>query len=287
MNASQQEQGPQDQTVAELLVDYLARAGVEHIFGVAGSTIMPILDGLEVDGRVRYVAARYELSAAEMASGYARAGARLGVVMTHVGPGATSCVTAMVGAARDGVPLLLITGNEETETLARQPYHDWELLRVMGSITRFSYQITRPDQLPHVVRRALGEAARGVTQPVHIDLPEDIGLQTVPGDVAQEWLAEVGPVLDALSSAPAVPLSRPTPSAAEVEQAARLLAAAQALHEAIGAPLPYYRQDKFDTMLAVLRLSLDEETFSSTWREGKAMSLDEMIAYALDAPLST
>ena len=215
-------------TVADVVIDYLARAGVEHIFGVAGSTVMPLLDAMESDGRIAYVGARYELSAAEMASGYARAGARLGVAMTHVGPGATSCITAMVGAARDGVPLLLITGNEESHTLARQPYHDWELLRVMGSITRFSHQVTRPSDVPHLLRRALGEATRGVTQPVHIDLPEDIALQRVPEETVQAWLADVEPVLSAVNTAPAVPISRPAPRNDEIAAAVGLLAGADA-----------------------------------------------------------
>ncbi len=228
MSASSSTGQAEDPTVAELLVEYLARGGVQHLFGVAGSTIMPILDGLASEDRIAYVGARYELSAVEMASGYARAGARLGVAMTHVGPGATSCVTAMVGAARDGVPLLLITGNEETETLARQPYHDWELQKVMGTITRFSYRINRADELPHVVRRALGEATRGVPQPVHIDLPEDIALQTVDAESRRRWLALVDPVLTSLASAPAVPISRPAPNDDEVATALSLLADSQA-----------------------------------------------------------
>lgn len=217
-----------NRTVGEVLVDLLARAGVDTVFGVAGSTIMPILDALEDDERVRYVGARHELSAAEMASGYARASARLGVVMTHVGPGASSCVTALAGAARDGVPLLLITGNEESQTLARQPYHDWDLRGVMSALTAFSYQITRPDELSHALRRALSEAVRGVTRPVHIDLPEDLALAPVDPGEAAAWLADIEPVLAGMAAAPAVPVSRPAPSTAEVTAAVELLAGAQA-----------------------------------------------------------
>lgn len=215
-------------TVGEVLVDMLARAGVDKVFGVAGSTIMPVLDALVDDDRLQYVGARYELSAAEMASGYARACARLGIVMTHVGPGATSCVTALAGAARDGVPLLLITGNEESQTLVRQPYHDWDLRGVMSSLTAFTHQITRPDELPHALRRALGEALRGVTRPVHIDLPEDVALALVDPKDVDAWLADIEPMLAGIAAAPAVPISRPAPSPAEVTAAVELLAGANA-----------------------------------------------------------
>lgn len=231
----------QNRTVGEVLVDLLARAGVERIFGVAGSTIMPILDALEDDDRVTYVGARYELSAAEMASGYARASARLGIVMTHVGPGATSVITAMAGAARDGVPLLLITGNEESQTLAREPYHDWDLMGVMRSLTSYSYRISRTDELPHVLRRALTEALRGVTRPVHIDLPEDLALAQVSAEEAAEWLAEIGPVCDAIAAAPAAPVSRPAPSPGEAAAAVELLASAQSPMVLLGEAVQWAR----------------------------------------------
>lgn len=231
----------EQRTVGEVLVDLLARAGVERVFGVAGSTIMPILDALEDDDRLDYVGARYELSAAEMASGYARAGARLGVVMTHVGPGATSVVTAMAGAIRDGVPVLLITGNEESETLAREPYHDWDLMGVMASLTAFSYRISRPDELPHVLRRALTEALRGAPRPVHIDLPEDLALARVGDDEAAAWLAEIEPVCAALAAAGAMPVSRPAPSPGEVAAAADLLATAEAPILLIGEAVQWAR----------------------------------------------
>lgn len=221
------QQTTEDRTVSEVMVDMLARAGVRHLFGVAGSSIMPLLDALESDGRIEYVGARYELSAAEMASGYARATSRLGIVMTHVGPGATSVITAMAGAVRDGVPMLLITGNEESETLSRQPYHDWDLMAVMAPLTAFSYRITRPDELPHVLRRALGEALRGVARPVHIDLPEDIGLLPVDAATAAGWLATIEPVLASMAAARAIPLSRPAPSPEEVGAVVELLAGAQ------------------------------------------------------------
>ena len=214
-------------TVADILVDYLVDAGVNEVFGVAGSTVMPILDAIATDGRINYIGARYEQSAADMASGYARASGRLGVVMTHVGPGATSVFTAMVGAARDGVPLLLITGNEESDTLARVPYHDWDILGVMSKVTNFSQRLSRAADLPHVLRRGLGQATRVVTQPVHIDIPEDIALERITGDEAREWLPYVSPTLDALKRSGTAPINRPAPAQGDIRSAVDCIAAAR------------------------------------------------------------
>lgn len=213
-------------TVADILVDYLVDAGVTEVFGVAGSTIMPILDSIATDGRIKYVGARYEQSAADMASGYARASGRLGVVLTHVGPGATSVFTAMVGAACDGVPLLLITGNEESDTLSRKPYHDWDILGVMSTVTNSSQRLSRAADLPHMVRRALGKATRVVTQPVHLDIPEDIALERISSDEVQEWSSHVAPTLSALRTAVTAPISRPAPSESDIRTTVDLVIAA-------------------------------------------------------------
>ncbi|GAA3750204.1 thiamine pyrophosphate-binding protein [Salinactinospora qingdaonensis] len=221
--------GPDRQvTVADALVALLARGGVRDVFGVAGSTIMPLLDGIAANGHIRYVGARHEQSAADMASGYARTSGRLGVVLTHVGPGATSCVTSIVGAARDGVPMLLITGNEESETLVREPYHDWDIMGAMGAVTNFSYRITRVDQVPHVLRRALGQAMRGAAQPVHIDLPEDIALATIPAEQARQWHDDAGPILDDIAACGTAPATRIAPNARAVAGIADMLAEATA-----------------------------------------------------------
>ena len=128
--------------VADLVVDLLTAGGVTDWFGVAGTTVMPLLEAISHDGRVRYHSARHEHVAMDMASGYARASSRLGVCMTHVGPGVTNTVTSLVTAARDRVPVLLISGNEESWTLIRRPYHDWPATAALAPTAASNGQLT-------------------------------------------------------------------------------------------------------------------------------------------------
>ncbi|MFQ5796796.1 MAG: BTAD domain-containing putative transcriptional regulator, partial [Candidatus Bipolaricaulia bacterium] len=66
------------------------------------------------------------------------------------------------------------------------------------------------------------------------------------------------------------------------ERAARLFGAAEALREAIGFPLPpSYRADYYDRNVAAVRTKLGEEAFAMAWAEGRAMTLEQAIAYAL------
>ena len=66
------------------------------------------------------------------------------------------------------------------------------------------------------------------------------------------------------------------------ERATRLLGAAEALREEVGAPLPPADRARYERSVAAVRAGLDEETFESAWAQGRAMPLEQAVAYALD-----
>jgi hypothetical protein len=67
------------------------------------------------------------------------------------------------------------------------------------------------------------------------------------------------------------------------EQATRLLGAAEALAEAVGATLPAAARAAYHDQIDALRRSLGEEPFAAAWAEGRALTL----AQAIDAALSS
>ena len=66
----------------------------------------------------------------------------------------------------------------------------------------------------------------------------------------------------------------------QAERTARLCAAAAALREVIGAPLPPSERATYERTVATARAHLDEETFATAWEEGQAMALEQAIAAA-------
>ena len=64
-------------------------------------------------------------------------------------------------------------------------------------------------------------------------------------------------------------------------QGARLLGAAIGVRESIGAPLPPYERTEHDTAIAQVRAVLDHDIFSAAWAEGRAMTLERAVEYAL------
>jgi DNA-binding CsgD family transcriptional regulator len=70
-------------------------------------------------------------------------------------------------------------------------------------------------------------------------------------------------------------------------RAARLCAAAEALHASLGSEAFAGVRGDRERMVATLRTCLDEEAFAAAWAEGRAMMPEQAIAYALeDAPHS-
>jgi predicted ATPase/DNA-binding SARP family transcriptional activator/DNA-binding CsgD family transcriptional regulator len=69
----------------------------------------------------------------------------------------------------------------------------------------------------------------------------------------------------------------------EPERAARLFGASEALLEAVGAPRYAQAQarDFYERAVEELRCHLDEEAFETAWSEGRAMSPEQAIEYAL------
>ncbi len=70
-------------------------------------------------------------------------------------------------------------------------------------------------------------------------------------------------------------------ASAAPQRAARLLGAAEALREAIGVPLPTYDRADYDRAAEGARAAVTEPVFATAWAEGRAMTLEQAIEYAL------
>ncbi len=64
-------------------------------------------------------------------------------------------------------------------------------------------------------------------------------------------------------------------------QAARLLGAAEALREAAKDPMTAFERAEYDTEVARLRTQLDPQTLSDAGAEGRALSMDDAVMFAI------
>jgi tetratricopeptide (TPR) repeat protein len=73
-----------------------------------------------------------------------------------------------------------------------------------------------------------------------------------------------------------------TSAQGQAVRSVRLWGAAQALREAIGAPLSPSERIRYDQRLVETRSMMSEEAFIDAWEEGRVMTLEQALAYALE-----
>src|ERR1044072_3639676 len=104
--------------VGESLAKRLIAWGVDTVFGLPGDGINGLMEGFRRHAdQLRFVLVHHEEAAAFMATSYAQATGRLGVCAARSGPGAIHLLNGLYDAKLDHVPVLAITGMQETSLL--------------------------------------------------------------------------------------------------------------------------------------------------------------------------
>ena len=175
-----------ERTGAQILMEGLAREGVERVFGYAGATICPIADALREDPNIDYTLVRTEQNAGHMASGYARVTGKTGVCVVTSGPGATNLITGVATAYMDSIPLVAITGQVPSNLLGRDIFQEVDITGAVTPFTKHCYLVKDAAQLPAVLKEAFHIASTGRPGPVLIDIPVDVQEQLVADVVFPE-----------------------------------------------------------------------------------------------------
>jgi acetolactate synthase-1/2/3 large subunit len=192
-----------------ILVDQLALHGARVAFGVPGESYLPVLDALH-DGPVRFISARHESAAANMAEAAGKLTGRPGICLVTRAPGAMHAAVGVSTAFQDSTPMLLLVGQVARATIGREAFQELDYRRVFGSVAKWVTQADDAARLPEVLARAFSAACSGRPGPVVVALPEDV-LE------AQADVPDAAPA--------AVPAA--APGAAELDRLRALLAEAQ------------------------------------------------------------
>ncbi|WP_345807955.1 acetolactate synthase large subunit [Bacillus pumilus] len=164
---------PQTMNGALMLIEALKREKVEVIFGYPGGAVLPIYDKI-YDSGLFHVLPRHEQGAIHAAEGYARVSGKPGVVIATSGPGATNLVTGIADAMIDSLPLVVFTGQVATSVIGSDAFQEADVLGITMPITKHSYQVRNPEELPGVIKEAFHIATTGRPGPVLIDIPKDV-----------------------------------------------------------------------------------------------------------------
>jgi acetolactate synthase-1/2/3 large subunit len=156
---------------------------------------MPVLDAFHRLQNMRFVPARGEAGAVNMADAATRVSGRTALAITSTGTAAGNACGAMVEALTAGTPLLHLTGQIELPYLDRNLGYIHEArdqMSMLKAVSKAAYRVWRPEDALGVLKEALRVANTAPTGPVSVEIPIDVqeSLVEMP-DAAQ--LAMIAP----------------------------------------------------------------------------------------------
>jgi acetolactate synthase-1/2/3 large subunit len=158
---------------AEILLECLAREGVDCFFGYPGGVTLPFYDAL-VDSHIRHILVRHEENACFAAEGYARATGKVGVCCATSGPGATNLITGLVDSMMDSIPIVAITGQVHSKLIGSDAFQEADTFGITRPATKHNFMVKTLQELPRIVHEAFYIAASGRPGPVLVDIPKDV-----------------------------------------------------------------------------------------------------------------
>ena len=164
-------------TVGEVAIAFLEECGVGAAFGVISIHNMPFLDAIGERGKIRYVCAKGEAGAVNMADAYARVSRGLGVAFTSTGTAAGNAAGAMVEAQTAGTPVLHVTGQIDTLHLDRNHgfiHEARDQLTMLKAVSKAAFRVRTPEEALTVFKDAVREALTAPMGPVSVEVPIDI-----------------------------------------------------------------------------------------------------------------
>jgi benzoylformate decarboxylase len=222
-----------------VLAELLYQEGVEYIFGNPGTTELPLMDELAQRDDLRYILSLHEGVALAMAAGYAEASGKIGVSNFHVAPGLGNALGLIYTAYMGRTPLLVTAGQQDRRMQLEEPLLWGDLVQMARPYTKWSYETSRPEDLPQAVRRAIKVAMTPPTGPVFLSLPMDVLEASVDLDLSPTARPDLrpGPLPELLAQAAEVLCAATNPTIIVGDRVSKSAGLAEAveLAETLGA----------------------------------------------------
>src|SRR5437667_12623097 len=180
--------------VAELLVETLARAGVERIYGVPGDSLNGITDSIRRREQPHWIHLRHEETAAFAAGAEAHLTGTLAVCAGSCGPGNMHLINGLYDCQRNRVPVLAIAAQIPSREIGSGYFQETDPKHLFAQCSHYCELVSDPEQMPRVLEIAIQSALsrRGVSVVV---LPGDWALRDAVEDTPRIRFTEAKPTV--------------------------------------------------------------------------------------------
>ncbi|PIB42796.1 pyruvate dehydrogenase [Pseudomonas sp. 2588-5] len=197
--------------LAQQLATTLEQAGIKRIWGLTGDSLNGLTDALRTMDSIEWMHVRHEEVAAFAAGAEAAATGELTVCAGSCGPGNLHLINGLFDCHRNHVPVLAIAAQIPSSEIGLNYFQETHPQELFKECSHFIELVTNPEQMPHVLHRAMRSAI----------LNRGVAVVVIPGDVS---LLEVE---DKLKPWPALHAPRTLPADPDLQRLTEILESSQ------------------------------------------------------------
>ena len=160
--------------VATQIVELLEKAGVRHVYAVAGDSLNYFNIAVKNSEKIDWVHVRHEEVGAFAASAESQFSG-IGCCAGSSGPGHVHLVNGVYDAHKSRTPMIVIASTCATTEFGTEYYQETNTITLFDDCSCFNQMITRAEQVPRIVQMALQRAIDN----------KDVAVIGLPGDVAE------------------------------------------------------------------------------------------------------
>jgi acetolactate synthase-1/2/3 large subunit len=171
----------------DYIIETLYLNGIDTYFVITGGAIVPFINAIARNPKVKYYCFQHEQSAAMAAEGYYRASGKTAGIVVTSGPGVQNLLNGVCGCWYDSIPAFFISGQVNTkedlsnfESKPRQTgFQEMPVAKMFEDVTKKSLHVPELGQLEGVLSELLTELKTPRYGPVLMDLPVNLQMTTI------------------------------------------------------------------------------------------------------------
>tara|TARA_B110000483_G_scaffold69360_1_gene86611 strand:- start:2 stop:1714 length:1713 start_codon:yes stop_codon:yes gene_type:complete len=171
----------------DYIIETLYLNGIDTYFVITGGAIVPFINAIARNPKVKYYCFQHEQSAAMAAEGYYRASGKTAGVVVTSGPGVQNLLNGVCGCWYDSVPAFFISGQvntkEDLSNFKSKPrqtgFQEMPVAKMFEDVTKKSLHVPELGQLEGILKELLTEMKTPRYGPVLMDLPVNLQMTTI------------------------------------------------------------------------------------------------------------
>lgn len=147
-------------TAAKALLQEFKLWGIDHIYGIPGSSLNGLMAALRDEGKdgIKYIQVRQESAGSMAASAEYKLSGNIGVAFGSGGPGSTNLTNGLFDALMDGSPMLALVAQSSSSNQNRHSFQETEMLPFFENVSVYNKKAMNAAQIPYMVNDAIRTA---------------------------------------------------------------------------------------------------------------------------------